>query len=89
MIKSQFGIVDGLQVWFGPALCRECHSYADYTKKYDLIEENQKQLRSVFGHNQAQLLIDPQCTKHTAQTFYSYRGEGEGVPMNISAITLL
>ncbi len=87
LMQRQFGIRDNLQVWFGPALCKDCHTYAEYTKKYDLVSENKAQLESIFDQTQAHLIIDGSCTLHQSELFHSYRGDGGGTE-NWSAISL-
>jgi copper oxidase (laccase) domain-containing protein len=87
LMQQQFGIRENLQIWFGPALCRDCHTYAEYTKKYDLISENKAQLESIFDQTQAHLSIDGNCTLHQSELFHSYRGDGGGT-QNWSAISL-
>jgi copper oxidase (laccase) domain-containing protein len=88
-VKTQFGINKGLKLWFGPAICRNCYQIDRQTDlHYDLIEENLKQIREVFGPSEAQVNQSKICTVCKNSQWYSYRQEGVGVKMNYSGIVL-
>ncbi len=88
-IRAHFAAQDQIYLWFGPALCASCHTLnQDKTLHYDLYRQNRLQAESVFSSEKIILSTNDTCTAHTPNAFYSYRGDGPGVAMNYSAITL-
>lgn len=88
-LKTNYHITDSLQVWFGPAICKECYQIDKATNlHYDLVSENRDQVRVAFSDKQAKILYSNKCTAHENEQFFSYRKEGQGVPMNWSGIAL-
>lgn len=78
-----------IQIFFGPAICKNCYEI-DREKKlhFDLLEENKKQILSVLNNDEFSLEIDNRCTLHSEPQLHSYRRTGKGVPMNYSCISL-
>ncbi len=88
-LKKSYVLQGPLYLWFGPALCTSCHTTnQEKTQHFDLYKENRLQAESIFSPEQLLITTSNDCTLHTPKKFYSYRAEGPGVPMNMSAITL-
>lgn len=88
-LKNRHAIDDSLELWFGPAICKDCYQIdREKNLHYDLLEKNTQQVRQVFSEEQAKIVYSNRCTAHENSEFYSYRKEGKGVPMNWSRITL-
>lgn len=88
-LKKCYALQGSLYLWFGPALCTSCHTInQEKTHHFNLYKENRLQAESVFSPEQLLITSSNDCTLHTPQKYYSYRAEGPGVPMNMSAITL-
>jgi len=82
-----------LYIWFGPAICETSYQIDRETDlHYDLISENQVQIRDFFRKHQLdsqnilKLDIDLGCTFHEQDKYYSYRITGPGVKSNYSFI---
>lgn len=77
------------EIWFGPAICKECYEVNRTTGEHvDLLAENQQQLDDYLGPENYTLTLDTRCTCHQTAEYYSYRREGQGVPMNWTVVTL-
>ena len=88
-LKVHWGVEKDVMVWFGPAICTDCYQVArDTDLRYDLRAKNKGQAESVFDANSMQIIDSEYCTFHDNQHWYSYRREGQGVPMNNSYISL-
>jgi copper oxidase (laccase) domain-containing protein len=88
-LRTSLGITSGLEVWLGPAICAACYQIdRERDLRYDLIKENVQQVRSVFSESDCRIMQASRCTAHEPDSFFSYRREGEGVPMNWSGISL-
>ena len=88
-LRDKKGIVSDISLWFGPAICVSCYQVDEKTDThYDLLEENKQQAYTVFSPSNIAITFDRRCTKCLSESFYSYRVEGAGVPMNLAAITL-
>lgn len=89
-LKNNFNINDGLELWFGPAICYKCYQInREKDLHYDLVKNNTEQVRKIFSEDQATIVYSNHCTAHENEQFYSYRKEGKGVPMNWSGIALV
>jgi YfiH family protein len=89
-LKNNFNINDGLELWFGPAICYKCYQInREKDLHYDLVKNNTEQVRKIFSEDQATIMYSNRCTAHENDDFYSYRKEGKGVPMNWSGIAML
>ncbi len=89
IMKSTWNINSNLTIWLGPRICEECYQINRHTNEhYDLITENENQILEVFQPNQVTILDAQACTAHQNETFYSYRREGSGTPMNYGVIRL-
>lgn len=87
-LKTEFGLTTAPQIWFGPALCADCHhTNAEKTEFFDLVRENNTQAEAVYGSD-IEILVTDHCTACTPDKYHSYRRDGAGVPMNWSVITL-
>ncbi len=88
-INQHFEIKNKLEIFFGPCICSACYQVDRVTDlHYDLINENMKQILSLFNSSQANIWLSHQCTCHQPEKYYSYRREGEGVQMNTCSIRL-
>ncbi len=88
-INQHFDIKNKLEIFFGPCICSACYQVDRVTDlHYDLINENMKQILSLFNSSQANIWLSHQCTCHQPEKYYSYRREGEGVQMNTCSIRL-
>lgn len=87
--KTHFALSGPLYIWFGPAICTSCHTTnSARTQHFNLQKENRLQAESVFSPEEILITTSLQCTAHESYSFYSYRSEGPGVPMNWSVISL-
>lgn len=88
-LKTHFQLKDSVSLWFGPALCKDCHTTnPEKTTHFDLIAENRNQTEQIFGSGNFSITVTNRCTAHEDE-FHSYRKTGPGVPMNWSTITLI
>lgn len=88
LLKYQFGLATAPMIWFGPALCKDCHATnSERSSFFDLTQENNLQAEAVYG-SELEVLYTAHCTACTSQKYHSYRRDGSGVPMNWSVITL-
>ncbi|MSR88220.1 MAG: laccase domain-containing protein [Candidatus Margulisbacteria bacterium] len=77
-IKENFGELDGLKFWFGPAICEACYQIdRELDLHYDLVDENKKQIASVLKSGTYEITESGLCTVERTDMFYSYRKEGE------------
>ncbi len=86
---------EGVHVGFGPCICAKCYQInREQNTHYDLIAENQRQLRSFCEKHQlpywSTMTTDPTaaCTFEQANQWHSYRREGKGCEMNYFGILL-
>ena len=63
----------GCHCWFGPAICVMCYEIdRDTASHYDLIEENMRQVQSMYPNMSIECSGD--CTLCGTQTYFSFRG---------------
>ncbi|MBP9819186.1 polyphenol oxidase family protein [Candidatus Woesebacteria bacterium] len=78
--------------WFGPAICQPCYQIEKSSDThYNLVRENRQQLEKFFHSrnlNSPTITMTDQCTSCGTDSFYSYRADGPGKPMNYSVVTL-
>lgn len=88
-LKTQFNVVDNLQIYFGPHICKANYEINPNTRDcYDLREKNIDQLNRVFT-SQAYMLYDENiCTLEHNDTYFSFRKEGENAGRFYSGILL-
>jgi copper oxidase (laccase) domain-containing protein len=87
LLKTQFAVVAGVELVFGPAICKDCYSIQlNPTVYFDLVQENIKQAQDIFPSPQIKIQLSGRCTAHEGDFFHSYRRDGKGVPMNYSLI---
>ncbi len=87
LLKSEFGIREGVELVFGPAICVDCYPIQENPRiHFDLVTENLKQAQQVFPGNTIIIQRSQRCTAHEPEFFHSYRRDGKGVPMNYSVI---
>ena len=88
LMKYHFGLSTPPMIWFGPAICKNCHHLnPEKTAFFDLLEENNAQAEAVYGEG-IEVLYSDHCTVCSGNTYHSYRRDGAGVPMNWTTITL-
>jgi copper oxidase (laccase) domain-containing protein len=89
LLKSIWNISDQLSVWIGPHICHKCYQIDRENNLYfDLKSSLLEQLHQLFPPATYSLTLDSRCTVHDPDQLYSYRREGQGVPMNQTTITL-
>ena len=73
-IQTTFNISENLHIWFGPAICASCYEIDPIKKQhFNLINENIRQLNTVFKPHTYTLYNKSQCTLENESMFYSYR----------------
>ncbi|PIY79181.1 MAG: hypothetical protein COY81_03995 [Candidatus Pacebacteria bacterium CG_4_10_14_0_8_um_filter_43_12] len=88
-LKEIHKIKDGIQLWFGPAICDRCYQINEAENlHYNLLRANLNQVKAVFPNGEVQIAFANGCTVHQNKKYYSYRAEGPGVQMNWSGICL-
>ncbi len=76
-------------LWFGPHICARCYEIQrEPSLKYNLRVKLIEQVKSVLPDNSYEILYSEHCTFEESNSWYSYRREGKGVPMNTSYISL-
>lgn len=90
MIKEEYGLAEGWQIWLGPKICRDCYQInPDTDEHYDLSAKNTEQIQAVLAGETNFAVDSGLCTFHHGEWFYSYRREGKGVPMNYGLVALM
>lgn len=77
LLKTRYGATTGYKIWFGPAISKKNYQIDPEKNIYfDLIAENETQIKSVLSPSGYTLYNANICTYDRTDLFYSHRKDG-------------